>query len=160
MLSMPSELGQPTRANLTHQSKGIGLFLKSVRKRFRELHFAWVRELSENRRLHLHLIWNVPWLDQTELSELAKKAGFGSVVHVRSFRRPGSSQVKAINYLTKELGAIETDPTGAWPPKTRRYQISAPVVKRKKHWKVGAAMTRFYCVKGSYSPSWETRILI
>jgi len=132
-LHMPSEHGMPTSNNIRRQSKSLGNLLASVRKNRPAFKYAWVREISKGGRLHLHMVWTLPWIDQAELKMLALDAGFGSGAYIESLHTPGTSdqQVNAASYLAKSLARIATDIEGAWPEHVRRYKLP-PLPKSPK----------------------------
>jgi hypothetical protein len=92
-------------------------------------------------RLHLNVLWDFEWVDQSELSHLAAACGFGPICHIsRIGRRPvelaagraGSSA--AVSYSMKQGFRVKayarktgSQTAGAgddWPKRVRRWSAS------------------------------------
>lgn len=133
-LTMTKAFGQPSQANITVQSRAWSRFISRVRQIHGPFHWAWLREQSP---LHLHVLWDALSIPQADLSSIAEQSGFGPVVHIRATRTPGE-RCKAIDYVTKSLSLLPTDPNGDWPLRTRRYRASVPkqAPQPKQQWGV------------------------
>jgi len=132
LLTLKPGEDSPTKANLRHQSQAWQILVGLLRKEYPGFYYAWIREITEAARLHLHVLWSIPWISQDYLRSMTTQAGFG-YAEVRSIRKPGAKpQMAAINYVTENLGKIAEDPDGAWLEGTRRHQISAPVKKKER----------------------------
>jgi len=97
------------------------------RKFGRRFSVVWTREhnthLAGTGRLHLNVAWDIDWVDQHELSEMAEVCGFGRVVDIRRIGRDARSTTryatKCLHYASKEL-RTQAD----WPRGTRRWSAS------------------------------------
>lgn len=137
-LPMPVEHATSTLANIKQQSESLKRLLARLHRPWPVFKYAWVRELSKTGRLHLHMVWTIPWVPRAELQHLAFDVGFGGGVHIQSLHTPGTSnqQTQVIRYMTKNLACIETDVEGAWPEYTNRYKVppSQGSRKGKRQW--------------------------
>jgi hypothetical protein len=126
-LPMPAELATPTLANIKRQSGSLKQFLAKLHKNRPVFKYAWVREISKTGRLHLHMLWTIPWVPHVDLQQLALDVGFGCGVDIQSLHTPGTSdqQAQITWYMTKNLAPIENDVEGAWPKRTRRCKLPA-----------------------------------
>jgi hypothetical protein len=132
MLTMIPGEDRPTPVDIRRQSQRWLVLAGLLRKHWPHFYYAWFREIAHGTRLHLHVLWSIPRSEMEILRSLADEAGFG-YVDVRSIRRPEAKPQKAvINYVTKSLATICTDPDGAWSIRTRRHQIAAPVSKQDR----------------------------
>lgn len=103
------------------------------------MHFK--EHAGEDGRLHLNLVWEIEWIEQHRLAEMAAKCGFGPVTHVsRIGREPvalaagraGSSA--AVRYSSKQgfrvvayarkTGSATAGAGDDWPARVRRWSAT------------------------------------
>jgi hypothetical protein len=124
-LTLPPELASVTPQTIRAQSRAWNRLLARLRRLYRTFEWAWIREQNAGRNLHLHLLWTLERVTVTQLSLLANQSGFGIICDIRPIRTQDARN-QFINYATKSLGLIDSDPDGTWPPRTRHYRTSLP----------------------------------
>jgi hypothetical protein len=143
VLTMPAELGDwRVEANRRAMMRAWRRLYERLCRRFdrrpKLMHFK--EHAGAGGRLHLNVLWDWEWIDQSELSQLAAECGFGPVCHISrvgrgvelSAGRAGSSA--AVHYAKKtgfrvvayarktgsQTGAAGDD----WPKRVRRWSAS------------------------------------
>ncbi len=138
VLTMPAELGDwSNKAHIAAQARAMRRLAERLFRRFkRRFVTLWTREHNTkkdgNGRLHLNMLWDQDWVDQSWLSETAKACGFGKVVWISRVRDDGlivagegrgqnlaRYVTKCLRYASKDLKS-QTD----WPKNTRRWGAS------------------------------------
>jgi hypothetical protein len=130
VFTMPADLGDwSNKEHLAAQAKAKRRLAERLFRRFgvRPM-MVWVREHNTHRarapgRLHLNVAWDINWLDQRELSEMAEACGFGRVVDIRRIK---GDALRATQYATKCLRYASKDlrSQADWPKGTRRWGAS------------------------------------
>src|SRR5215472_13517240 len=129
VFTMPPERGDwSNKDHIAAQAKAIHRLRELLYRKFgRRFSMVWTREhnthLSGTGRLHLNVAWDINWIDQQELSEVAERCGFGKVVTIRRIGRDSHGAAryatKCLRYASKEL-RTQAD----WPRGTRRWSAS------------------------------------
>ena len=112
VLTMKPSEDSPTPGNLRHQARCWQTLVGQLRKQFPRFYYAWFREVGQEGRLHLHVLWSIPAIEKDLLCSMATQAGFGHV-NIQSIRTSADKpQLAIINYVTKSLAKIGTSPPG------------------------------------------------
>jgi hypothetical protein len=129
VFTMPPDGGDwSNKDHLAAQAKAKRRLAERLFRKFgRRSSMVWTREhnthLGGAGRLHLNVAWDIDWLDQRELSEIAEACGFGRVVDIRRIRGDARGvtryAAKCLRYASKDL-RTQAD----WPKGTRRWGAS------------------------------------
>lgn len=129
VFTMPPERADwSSKEHIRAQARAIHrLSERLYRKIGRRFSMVWTREhnthLGGAGRLHLNVAWDINWVDQQELSEMADKCGFGKIVDIQRIGRDARGMTryatKCLRYASKELHTH-----GDWPKGTRRWSAS------------------------------------
>lgn len=128
VFTMPPERGDwSDKDHIAAQAKAIHRLRERLYRKFgRRFSMVWTREhnthLGGTGRLHLNVAWDIQWVEQQELSEVAEACGFGKVVDIRRILDAQSITryaTKCLRYASKEL-RTQAD----WPRGTRRWSAS------------------------------------
>lgn len=143
VLTMPAELGdwrspENRRAMMRAWRRLYERLCRRFGRRPKAMHFK--EHAGAGGRLHMNVLWDWEWLDQSELSILAAACGFGPVCHISrvgravelAAGRPGSSA--AVRYSTKagfrvvayarKTGGRTAGAGDDWPKRVRRWSAS------------------------------------
>src|SRR5271169_5291572 len=122
VFTMPPECGDwSDKSHIAAQSRAIHRLREWLYRKFgRRFSMVWTREhnthLGGTGRLHLNVAWDIYWVDQHELSEMAEVCGFGTVVDIRRIGRDARSTTryatKCLRYASKELRTQADWPRG------------------------------------------------
>ncbi len=115
------EDADPSTEAMRRFSKRVASFRRWVVRHYGVFQWAWVREISPRNercvchemlacrcgggggRLHVHMLWDAPYVPQLRLSAAAERCGLGAVMDVR--RVPGEGAARYVGkYLTKMSG--------------------------------------------------------
>jgi len=131
VFTMPPEHGDwSNKDHIAAQARAIRRLKERLYRKFgRRFSMVWTREhnthLEGSGRLHLNVAWDINWVDQQELSQMAQACGFGRVVNIQRIGRDARATTryatKCLRYASKEL-RTQTD----WPKGTRRWSASRP----------------------------------
>jgi hypothetical protein len=106
----------PTPAAMRNFARRVASFRRWVTRHYRPFQWAWVREVAERDprcvchemlacrcgagggRLHVHMLWDAPYVPQRALSAAAVRCGLGKVLDVRRV-----SGRRAARYVAKYL---------------------------------------------------------
>jgi hypothetical protein len=129
VFTMPSELGDwSNKSHIAEQAKAMRRLNERLFRRFgHRFLLLWMREHNTKTkglgRLHLNVLWDEDWVEQSWLSETASACGFGDVVYIsRIGARAETTRhyaTKCLRYASKDL-SDQTD----WPKGTRRWGAS------------------------------------
>jgi hypothetical protein len=130
VFTMPPERGDwSNKDHIAAQARAIHRLRERLYRKFGQRRFSmvWTREhnthFEGSGRLHLNVAWDIDWLDQQELSQMADACGFGRVVNIQRIGRDASSTAryatKCLRYASKELRKHAD-----WPRGTRRWSAS------------------------------------
>ena len=130
VFTMPPDRGDwSNKEHLAAQAKAKHRLAERLFRKFaRRPSMVWTREHNTHLagavgRLHLNVAWDIDWLDQRELSEIAEACGFGRVVDIRRIRGDARGvtryAAKCLRYTSKDL-RTQAD----WPKGTRRWGAS------------------------------------
>lgn len=145
VLTMPPGLRERWR-----DKAAIGEMMKAWRRLYERLcrHFGrrpklmhFKEHAGESGGLHMNILWDWPYIEQSELSRLAEECGFGPICHIsaigqraRELIRGRVGSAPAISYAAKEGFRVRAyarktgGQTGAsgddWPRSTRRWSAS------------------------------------
>jgi len=138
VFTMSPEYGAPfKRDNLAKQAVAMRRLKERLFRRFgRRLSMLWTREHNTKSggpgRLHLNVLWDENWVEQSWLSSIAEECGFGAIVYISRIRDDGlivagdgkgkrvaRYTTKCLKYASKDLSS-QTD----WPKGTRRWGAS------------------------------------
>jgi hypothetical protein len=144
VLTMPAELGD-WRVDANRRLMMVfwrRLYERLCRRFGRPKLMHFKEHAGPGGRLHLNVLWDWQWVDQSELSELAAECGFGPICHISRVGRggrgvelaqgcPGSSA--AVHYSAKQGFRVvayarktggQTASGDDWPKRVRRWSSS------------------------------------
>jgi len=147
VLTMPAERGDwRLEENRREMMRAWRRLYERLCRRFdrrpRLMHFK--EHAGAGGRLHLNILWDWGWIDQSELSTLAAECGFGPICHISrvgrgvelTAGRAGSSA--AVRYSTKTGFRVvayarktgsQTAAGDDWPKRVRRWSASRAASK-------------------------------
>jgi hypothetical protein len=124
-LTMPPDQANITAQNIGLQSRIWERFRRRLLRRLGTVRYFAIREGNRpEQRLHLHLLLDVAIThsQRSSLLTLATSAGFGEVADLRSI----AQSTHVLNYVTKDLNRIDSDPGVPWPPHTKLFFTNLP----------------------------------
>jgi hypothetical protein len=142
--------GEPTRANNRRLALGTRYLLQFVRRYFRrkygegwKLRYARMHGIGEvGGRLHSHLLWDAPYIDQEVLSEHAEACGLGFRVWIRQVSDGHGRGDEAATYVAGQAvsyvsqQALSAGEHRDLPRGARRFQSSGvPPYEPEEGWR-------------------------
>jgi len=128
--------GAPTRENNLRLARGQRSVLQWVRRLYRRKYgkdftfrYARMHGISDVGRLHSHMLWDIPFVEQEELSDHAAACRLGIIVYIKPIDKHHDGDKRAIDYVANQAikyvanQALEQSKDGADLPRgCRRFQ--------------------------------------